>query len=263
MFAKKSLGQNFLKSQPALHRMVAAAEINIGDIVLEIGPGKGALTKKLLEKGALVHAVEKDHRLIETLQTTFAHEIADSRLFIYQEDALIFDPTKIIPPSGSYKIVANLPYYITGQFFRIFLTERIQAKTIVVMVQKEVGERIVARDNKESILSISIKAYGSPKYQMTVQSKYFSPEPNVDSAIISISNISRNFFHDISEENFFKILKTGFAHKRKVLIGNLSELAPSEQLQEIFKELALDVRVRAEDVSLETWKKLTEKIKFV
>ncbi len=258
MFAKKSLGQNFLKSQPALNAMVSSGGIQIGDVVLEIGPGKGALTKKLLEKGAIVHAVEKDNRLIELLHETFGREIADQRLYIYNEDALTFDPAQILTASGIYKIIANLPYYITGQFFRVFLTHTIQPKTIVVMVQKEVAERIVARDNKESILSISVKAYGTPKYVMTVQSKYFSPEPNVDSAIISVSNISREFFKDISEQKFFELLKAGFAHKRKVLIGNLSDLFPSEQLKKIFAELSIDVKIRAEDLTLEQWKQLAQ-----
>jgi len=261
MFAKKSLGQNFLKSKAALRAMIEVAKIAPNETVLEIGPGKGALTETLLETGASVIAIEKDDRLIELLQEKFKAEIANEQLKITRGDALTFDPSVL---GRDYKIVANIPYYITGQFFKHYLTDTNQPKKIVVMVQKEVAQRIVAREGKESLLSLSIKCYGSPKYVMTVQKKYFSPAPKVDSAIISIENISRNFFDGISEENFFNLIKAGFAHKRKVLISNLETADPErfvrEKLQSIFAKLNISEKIRAEDLKLADWKNLTREI---
>jgi len=273
MFAKKSLGQNFLKSKAALRAMVTAAKISDGDenptdqksTVLEIGPGKGALTEALLEQGANVIAIEKDDRLISLLQEKFAANIGSSQLKIIHDDALVFDPSSI---GRTYKIVANIPYYITGQFFKHYLTDVNQPQSIVVMVQKEVAHRVVARDGKESLLSLSVKCYGTPKYVLTVQKKYFSPMPNVDSAVISIENISRAFFNDISngtsnslsEEQFFKLIKAGFAHKRKVLISNLETIAPRERLQTIFADLKISEKIRAEDLQIGDWKKIALKI---
>jgi dimethyladenosine transferase len=262
MFAKKSLGQNFLKSKAALRAMIDAAKISSDNetktTILEIGPGKGALTEALLEQNAQVIAIEKDDRLIAVLQEKFKEKIASGQLRILHGDALEFDP------STSYKIVANIPYYITGQFFKYYLTNACQPESIVVMVQKEVAHRITARDKKESLLSLSIKCYGTPRLVMIVQKKYFSPVPKVDSAIIAIENISRDFFSNISdsitEEQFFKLIKAGFAHKRKVLISNLETIAPREKMQSIFKKLNISEKIRAEDLTLTDWKNIANEI---
>lgn len=257
MFAKKSLGQNFLKSKAALRAMIEAGKVQAGDLILEVGPGKGALTSSLLEAGAKVVALEKDNRLIAPLQEKYSKEIAENKLQIICTDALEFDPTSLISPENkTYKIIANIPYYITGQFFRTYLTHKNQPEKVVIMVQKEVAERIAARDGKESLLSLSMKCYGTPKYVMTVQKKYFSPEPNVDSAIILIDNISRKFFENISEEKYFEVLKAGFAHKRKVLISNLTSIASREKLETVFAKLNLSEKIRAEDASIDDWKNL-------
>ncbi len=130
---------------------------------------------------------------------------------------------------------------------------------MVVMVQKEVGLRIVAKDAKESILSMSVKAFGTPKYIMTVKAKYFSPAPNVDSAIIAIYNISKNFFkagNAFSEKKFFEIMKLGFAHKRKMLIGNLSEKFPRVMVEKIIRDAGINEKARAEDLELSDWQKI-------
>jgi 16S rRNA (adenine1518-N6/adenine1519-N6)-dimethyltransferase len=266
MFAKKSLGQNFLKSKAALRAMIEAAKISsrVGDkaaVVLEIGPGKGALTEALLEQNTHVVAIEKDDRLIEFLQEKFKEKIASGQLQILHNDALSFDPASLLSPTNtSYKIVANIPYYITGQFFKHYLTNEKQPENVVVMVQKEVAHRIAARDNKESLLSLSIKCHGTPRVIMTVQKKYFSPAPKVDSAIIAIENISKNFFNDIGEENFFNLIKAGFAHKRKVLISNLETIAPREKIQSIFAKVNISEKTRAEDLVLADWKNIAKEI---
>ncbi len=225
--AKKSLGQNFLKSVPALNKIVETGEISSTDTILEIGPGKGALTEKLLEKAGRVIAIEKDYELFELLKIKFKKEIETRTLILVCEDILNFDVQQNI--SGqNYKIIANIPYNITGAILKKFLTEKNQPERMILMVQNEVAKRIVAQDGKESILSISVKAYGNPKIIMKVPARYFSPEPNVDSAVIAIKNISRKIFieNNIDEDNFWKIIRAGFAHKRKKLSSNLKKIDP-------------------------------------
>lgn len=255
MRPKKSLGQNFLKSQEALRAIIEAADLHHQDVVLEVGPGKGALTQKLLDTGATVFAVEKDEQLIEILRETFATEIENKKLVLIADDIVEFDLTKISAEHPTYKVVANIPYYITGILIRKLLTAPQQPERLVLLVQKEVALRIVAKDKKESILSMSVKAYGTPKYILTVKAKYFSPEPSVDSAIIQITTISRNFFSDISEDAFFEIMKAGFAHKRKQLAGNLKEHFQKD-FSEILLKNNISPTVRAEDITLEDWKKI-------
>lgn len=289
--AKKNLGQNFLKSQPALNKMCEAGEVGVKDIILEIGPGKGALTEKLLEKAGVVIAVEKDHDLYNFLQEKFKNEIIKNppshiysaknyggsrkatdgrgKLILLEEDILDFNPTIYHLLPATYKLIANIPYNITGAIIKKFLSNDYQPEKMVLLVQKEVTERIVARDGKESILSLSVKAYGTPKYIMKVSKKYFSPSPKVDSAIIAINNISKKNFKNISEENnFFKIIKTGFAHKRKVLRKNLENLWQHHQSLEVglpkidgvFGKLGIDSKVRAEDVNFEKWLQISRNL---
>lgn len=247
--AKKSLGQNFLKSEAALRMMIEAGEVNDQDEILEIGPGKGALTIKLLEKAKSVFAVEKDNDLFQLLNEKFENEIKEGKLKIFNDDILEFPIKKHF---SKYKVIANIPYNITGLIIKKFLTEDIQPEKMVLLVQKEVAERIVARDNKESILSLSVKAYGEPKYKMKVGKRFFSPSPKVDSAIIEISNISRKNFKDIKEEEkFFEIVKLGFAHKRKVLRKNLEK--SSADIDLIFKEMKINQNSRAEDINFSQW----------
>lgn len=267
---KKSLGQNFLKSQPALRAIIEAGEITPDDIILEIGPGKGALTEKLLEKAGTVIAVEKDRELAEFLKKKFIKEIDKKNLILIEEDILEFDINKTLPDVGrpeSYKIIANIPYNITGAILKKFLTALHQPERMILMVQNEVAKRIVARDGKESILSISVKAYGEPKIVMKVPARYFSPAPKVDSAVISIKNISRKNFtspppslplikgkeNKINEEKFWEIVRAGFAHKRKKLSSNLKS---SPQVGHV-KNLG---NKRAEELSLKDWIELEKMI---
>jgi len=258
--AKKSLGQNFLKNDGVLQKIADAGELSLNDIVLEVGPGEGALTKKLLEKGCEVIAVEKDHRLISILQGKFAKEISNGNFKIFEGDILEDNAEKWGIGSEEFKIIANIPYYITGQFFRKFLSGKIKPTKMVILVQKEIAERIVVRDGKESLLSISVKAYGEPKIVAKVSKGSFVPAPKVDSAVILIENISeKNFTERKNEEIFFEILKAGFAHKRKVLISNLKEYFDKNgmDISEIFTNLNLSKKIRAEDLKLEDWKKLS------
>ena len=260
MRAKKSLGQNFLKSNLALQKIIEAGEIKKGDVILEIGPGKGALTKQLLASRCQVLAVEKDSDLYEILKTKFQKEISSGQLNLILDDILDFDITKVVRQGlTTYKIIANIPYNITGAILKKFLTAEYQPTSMVIMVQHEVAKRIMAQGGKESILSISVKAYGEGEMIMKVPARYFSPSPKVDSAVIAIKNISRKlFFHpgasatpkegNINEEKFWNLVKTGFAHKRKKLSGNLRGLISLEKL----KTLGLADK-RAEDLSFKDW----------
>lgn len=251
--AKKSLGQNFLKSIPALNNIVKAGGIEKDDIILEIGPGKGALTEKLLQAGAKVIAVEKDRELFEFLKEKFVKQIESRSLVLVHEDILEFQIAR--QDLTQYKIIANIPYNITGAILKKFLTEKHQPTSMVLMVQNEVAKRIVARDGKESILSISVKAYGEPKLIMKVPARYFSPAPKVDSAVIAINNISRKVFEDnkISEEKFWEIVKAGFAHKRKKLSSNLKTLCQRDTLTSLENK-------RAEDLTLLDWIEFTRSL---
>lgn len=253
--AKKSMGQNFLKSQEALREMCKAGEINNNDIILEIGPGKGALTEKLLEKVGKVIAVEKDRDLIEILSEKFANEIKSGKLELISSDILDFNTKTYNLETRTYKIIANIPYNITGAIFKKFLSNEIQPERMILLVQKEVAERIVARDKKESILSLSVKVYGNTKYIMKVHKRFFSPSPKVDSAIVAITNISKNNFKtDAEEKIFFEIVRAGFAHKRKVLRKNLENLQKEpNQIDKIFEKLKINPKARAEDIELEKW----------
>jgi len=253
--AKKSMGQNFLKSKEALFKMCEASSLHDKDVVVEIGPGKGALTEKLLEKALQVIAVEKDRDLIEILNEKFKSEIKNKKLILLNEDILSFDPKKFNLKEGGYKIVANIPYNITGLIIRRFLSETIKPISMTLLVQKEVAERIIARDNKESILSLSVKVYGEPKYIMKVHKRFFSPSPKVDSAIIHIGNIGNKYFKNKNEEDtFFQMIKSSFAHKRKVLRKNLLDFEKnSQKIDKFFTKLDIDSKVRAEDINFDKW----------
>jgi len=305
--SKKSLGQNFLRSEKALAQIVEAAELKSEDVVLEIGPGQGALTEKLLATARIVLAVEKDEELVAFLKDKFKKEISEKKLILINEDILKFKftPSFLLPlnkgeagwGAKSYKLVANIPYNITGEIFRKFLQEeKVQPERMVLLVQKEVAERIVGstkyeklrkyeqiqnsverkklfvdsdkfvlnpsgrtrvgsdRSLKESILSISVKVYGEPKYIDTVRRGSFTPVPKVDSAILLIENISRKRFlvNNVTEEDFFKIVKTGFAHKRKLLSSNLKPLLGNE-VSGFLKECMINEKARAEELKVEDW----------
>lgn len=254
MRAKKSLGQNFLTSKAVLGDIIKASELSKDDTVLEIGPGKGFLTSELLQCSAKVVAVEKDDRLIELLSEKFKKEITLKKLILVHEDILDFNPQKYGLINSSYKLIANIPYYLTGQIFRHFLQSDNQPLKMVLMVQKEVADRIVARDNKEGVLSISVKAYGEPYYIKKVPAHYFSPKPKVDSAVVLIDNISKKIFKNSKEEQeFFSLIKLGFSHKRKTLANNLSEVYEKQQITDAFGHCNISPKERGEKVTVQNW----------
>jgi 16S rRNA (adenine1518-N6/adenine1519-N6)-dimethyltransferase len=278
----RRLGQNFLRDPKILRKIVGAAKITREDTVLEIGPGEGGLTKVLLEKARKVIAVEKDRKLVEFLKEKFKKEISEGRLEVMNEDILRLELGKssVNEPSerdwreleefsskkisvrvnrsffpAKYILVGNIPYYITGAIFKKFLesesqpldSARAKPKSITLVVQKEVAERIMARDKKESVLSISVKAFGTPEYGGIIKAGSFTPKPKVDSAIISIRNINIERLKEVKIERFFNIVKKGFSHKRKLLIKNL------DITKEIFARCSISEKARAENLKVENW----------
>jgi len=266
MYAKKSLGQHFLRSEKALSQIIDAGDIKADDIVLEIGPGEGVLTERLLALSGKVIAIEKDRELIPKLTERFAEKIKSGKLILLNEDILKFNPTNYsLLTTNSYKLIANIPYYITGAIFEKFLSSQNQPSIMVVLIQKEVAERIVTRNGKQSILSVAVKVYGEPKIVARVPRGAFAPAPTVDSAILSIENISRDFFTssavdevNLDEDQFFSVLKAVFGKKRAQLGRSLGEyLKNKEKALEIIKSVGLDPKIRPEDMELLDWKNIT------
>lgn len=273
--AKKSLGQHFLKNPKVVEKIVATARLKPGDIVLEIGPGTGALTEGLLGAGACVIAVEADARAIETLNERFAEAIDAGQLLLHHADVREATLESFIPKGPPYAIVANIPYYLSGMLIRAALSADHQPEKVVFLVQKEVAERIVyggkkgkggnaagARQHrhrvKESLLSLSVKIYGRPRYVATVTKGNFSPAPKVDSAILAIECISRKHFKKLTEKQFFDILHAGFSSRRKQLLGNLATLCDKKILMRRFETLGIPAHARGEDLSVATWLALAE-----
>jgi len=257
------LGQNFLTSKNIVEKIIKAADIKPTDVILETGPGKGILTEALLKKAKKVIAVEKDPLLVDFLKQKFSNA---KNLELIHGDILKIDHWKLIENCKlkikNFKIVANIPYYITSHFLRKFLEAENQPELMVLMVQKEVAERIIAKPPKMNLLALSVQVYGQPKIITKVSKNHFSPQPKVDSAIIKISNISRDFFNVRSstsnslEKRFFEIVKKGFAHKRKTLKNNLN-LSKTEFLTKALKKRGLSEKARAQELSLEGWKSIT------
>ncbi|MEN9582141.1 MAG: dimethyladenosine transferase, rRNA (adenine1518-N6/adenine1519-N6)-dimethyltransferase [Candidatus Parcubacteria bacterium] len=268
--AKKSLGQHFLTSTSALDKIIDAGDIKADDIIVEVGPGRGILTEQLLAFAGKVMAIEKDRELMPELEEKFSEEIEGGRLTLIEGDILnigseIFGMEREKSARGqskphSYKVIANIPYYITNAIIRLFLENTSQPEKMVILIQKEVAERIVAKDGKESLLSVAVKIYGTPKIVAKVPAGAFNPPPKVDSAILSIDNISKQDFANIDESAFFTIVRTGFAHKRKKLAGNLADLYGKEKILSAFATIGMPIDTRAEDISIDQWKKLVQEL---
>lgn len=238
--------------------MAEAGSVSKKDTVVEIGPGEGVLTRVLLSKGARVIAIEKDDRLIPILLGTFSAEVRSGQLTLIHTDALEFKPEDHGLKPGKWKLIANIPYYITGLIIRTFLENDTPPTTMVLLVQKEVATRIVAKDGKESLLSVSVKLFGTPTYIQTVPRGAFSPPPKVDSAILSIDNIVR--LPKKTREQFFEIARAGFAHPRKRLLKNLEAVRQSDEILTSAEKIGIQPDARPEDLSSREWETLARSL---
>jgi len=261
---QKRLGQHFLVDEGTLESIMSAAEPSSDDIVIEVGPGLGILTKKLAAAVARVVAVELDSRLVKALRK----ELADSsNVEIVHGDILKVAPQRLAGDylacagSGqSYKVVANLPYYITSPVLRHFLQASLKPSLMVVMVQKEVGEAIAAVAGKMSLLAVGIQFYSKPTVIGYVPAKCFHPPPKVDSLVLRLDVYARPAVEVPDVDSFFDMVSCGFRAPRKQLRNSLAQALgiPPRQVAPVLEEAGIEARRRAETLSLEEWKGLWE-----
>ncbi len=256
LWTKKKLGQNFLVNKLVLKKIIETANLNKKDYVLEIGSGIGTLTQELLKNSRWVLGIEIDPNMIKILQETCG---AESNLKILQKNILALDLSKHLSQVSSYKVVANLPYYITQPILRNFLeVQTFKPELMVLMVQKEVAEKICAKKGDMSLLGLSVQFYADAKLISIVKNDNFFPVPRVDSAIIKISNISKKLDKVQNIDLFFQIAKAGFSQKRKKLRNSLAgglRIQPTEA-EKILNKAGINPNTRAETLSLEDWEKL-------
>jgi len=278
------LGQNFLTDKSIVEKIISAANLQPDDFVIEVGPGEGILTEELIKHAGQVIAIELDKNLVAFLNTKFA---GVKKLKIINEDVLKINLSELIQDcfnchserseaepknlirsldklgmtSPTYKVIANIPYYITAPIIRLFLEAENPPQEMLLMVQKEVAERIVAKPGQMSILAVSVQYYAEPKNLFPVSRNCFYPVPKVDSAIIKITKNS-NLAAKNADENkkFFRTVRAGFSAKRKTLVNNLAGSFQLEKtvVEEKLKTIPLHGTVRAQELSIEDWKKLAE-----
>ncbi|MFQ5399632.1 MAG: 16S rRNA (adenine(1518)-N(6)/adenine(1519)-N(6))-dimethyltransferase RsmA [Anaerolineae bacterium] len=251
---KKSLGQNFLVDEGALARIVAAAALTKADHVLEIGPGLGSLTQRLAETAASVTAVELDQRFMPIL----LRQLQDyDNVRLVHGDILEQNPATWF--SEPYKVVANVPYYITGAILRHLLSVGVRPSLMVLTVQKEVAERVTAVPPRMSLLAVSVQYYGQAQIVDTIKAGAFWPRPAVDSAVVRI--VLNQAEMNGEEASFFRLVKAGFSQKRKQLQKNLRQLGYNrERIADALARASIDGRRRAETLSLDEWRRLHQEL---
>jgi 16S rRNA (adenine1518-N6/adenine1519-N6)-dimethyltransferase len=251
MQAKKSLGQHWLKDEPTLEAICEAANLQKADTVLEIGPGLGDLTRQLIKRAGKVVAVELDENLANQLPRTINYPALE----VIKADILKFDLTEL--PVG-YKVVANIPYYLTSNLVRVLSESPNPPQTMALLVQKEVAERIAAAPGQMSLLSVSSQLYYVPKLGPLVSASLFEPPPKVDSQLIILKRRSKPIFKNLDTKLYFQIVKAGFAGRRKKLRGSLSAGLgiTKSQADVLLKTAGINGDLRAQNLSLPDWHKL-------
>jgi 16S rRNA (adenine1518-N6/adenine1519-N6)-dimethyltransferase len=250
---RKRLGQNFLRDPVALGRIVAAADLSHEDVVVEVGAGVGTLTRPLAEKAGRVLALELDDALVAILRDQVANL---SNVQVLHGDVLQFSASQF--PHRGFKVVGNLPYYITSAVLRHFLERVPRPQLVVVTVQREVADRIVARPGKMSLLAVSVQFYGQPRIVARIPAGAFYPSPKVDSAVVRVDVGEQPTIvleNGIDEAIFFGVVRAGFSQKRKTLRNSLSAglgLSPAG-VEEALEQAGVDPRRRAETLSLREW----------
>lgn len=260
----KGLGQNFLVDRTALEKIVAAAELTPDDVVLEVGAGLGTLTQRLAWNAGHVVAVELDQRLMPVLQSVLADF---DNVTLVQGDILTLDPAALISAAGiqepatsnQYKVVANLPYYITSAVLRHLLEASLKPQRMVLTVQREVAERIVAKPGRMSLLAVSVQFYGRPQLLFRIKPGSFYPSPEVESAVVRVDLHDRPPVPVEDTAAFFRVVRAGFARRRKQLHNALAAglRRPPEVLAAKLREIGVDPRRRPQTLSLEEWARVT------
>jgi len=253
--ARKSLGQHFLVDEKILSTIIDAAELSPTDTVVEVGPGLGILTGELARRAGNIIAVELDNGLASFLQRRFSSQ---SNLHVINADILKVKLSQILGGKINYKVVANLPYYITSPVLRYFVEASPKPSLMVMMVQKEVGEAIVAGPGNMSLLSVSLQVYSRIKVVAPVPARSFYPEPKVDSVILRFDTLPRPAVQVADMNGFFEVVRNGFSSPRKQLHNSLGHgmgIKPGEVVS-FLKEADLDPQRRAETLSLDEWTRL-------
>ncbi|RPJ22463.1 MAG: ribosomal RNA small subunit methyltransferase A [Chloroflexi bacterium] len=258
LHAHKGLGQNFLQDPLELEKIISAAEIQPTDMVLEIGPGLGSLTRYLAVSAKEVIAVELDENLIPPLKAVLAPY---QNVRLIHGDILKLSPKDVITESD-YIVVANIPYYITSAVIRHLLENEPKPRRIVLTVQKEVAQRICAEPGDMSLLALSVQIYGKPRTAAQIPASAFFPAPKVDSAVLCVDIYPAPLITAELLTTFFKLIKAGFSQKRKTLRNSLSSglhISPTEAA-DLLTGVNIDPQRRAETLSIEEWKRLSENL---
>lgn len=259
LYAKKSLGQNFLVDEGALEKVAAAAELNPDDEVLEIGPGLGSLTRHLAQAARRVVAVELDDALLPAL----THVLRPfSNVQIVSGDILALSPSSFFL-HPAYKVVANIPYYITSAVVRHLLEAEARPAVMVLTMQREVAERICAAPGDMSLLAVSVQFYAEPRTVARIPAGAFFPKPEVDSAVLRLAARAQPAVAVPNVDDFFRVVKAGFSQKRKQLRNSLSgglRLEPTA-VDDWMGRAGLDPKRRAETLTLEEWGALANEMR--
>ncbi|HSH56035.1 MAG TPA: 16S rRNA (adenine(1518)-N(6)/adenine(1519)-N(6))-dimethyltransferase RsmA [Candidatus Limnocylindrales bacterium] len=245
---KKSLGQHWLDDPVSLEAMLLSAEVGAQDTVLEIGPGLGTLTRLLVKRAQHVTAVEFDSDLARDLQK----RVSAPNLHVVEQDILQFDLTAMLP---GYKVVANIPYYLTSKLVRVLSESSNPPAVAVLLVQKEVAERIAAKPGNLSILGVTSQYFWDVSLGPTVPAALFTPPPKVDSQIVIMQYRAEPLFADIDTKLFFRVVKAGFGEKRKTILNSLSSGLHVDKPNVLrhLEKAQLDPRLRAQNITLEQW----------
>ena len=250
---KKSLGQHWLTDRFILGAIADAAKIMKDDTVLEIGPGLGTLTSELLRRAKNVVAVELDDELVAKLPAQFP----GTALEVVHQDILRYDLSKL---PRNYRVVANVPYYITSKIVQMLVTAENKPRCAVLLVQKEVAERMAAKPGDMSVLALSAQLFADVSLDVLVPAEYFTPPPKVDSQVVVLNTLDEPRIPLEQHPAFFRLIKAGFSGKRKKLRGSLSAglHRPKQEIDALLAERGIDSNLRAEDLSFDDWKSLLE-----
>lgn len=257
LHAKKGLGQNFLIDEDVLAAIVEAADVSNGDVVLEVGPGLGVLTGALYNKGARLVSVELDDDLAAMLATDYRDkpEVTIIHGDILSRPITDFLTEALGEPPGRFKVVANLPYYITGAVLRHLLAAALKPETVLVMLQREVAEAVTAKPGKQSLLSLSVRFYGEPCLVRQVSAESFYPVPKVDSALLGIDLYDEPPLNVPDVDAYFNFVKSGFTAPRKQLANSLAQglSLPRTDIAAALDKAGIEPSRRPGNLSLEDW----------